>query len=1124
MTTDGSGYSLTVSNSGSNVLINDKHGRQIAEVAGTPPTYVETDTNGNQIGQNSGRTVTDTLGQTALAMTTTGVDYPTPATLTYTDPNGQPATYKITYASVWLKTNFGCSGLGEYGPAGSSLVTEIDLPDQATNPSDKYTFTYEPTPGYSGDTTGRLASVTLPTGGTISYAYLGSNDGINCADGSIPTLTRTTPDGIWTYVHSVNANGLSTTTNVTDPLGNETVVNFSRAGSSNAPADGYEVQRFVYQGSSASGTLLQTTYTCYDGAASPCNSPFSSSPLVITQKTVFTLWPSGQESETNTLYDKEGAAPYYTYDLVTEKDDFDYGSGAPGSLLRKTTTSYATLTNGIVDRPSTVSVYDGSSNLKAQTSCTYDGSTPVPSGITTQHVAITGSRGNPTTVARLISGTSTASENLTYFDTGTVNIHYDGNNNKTTYGYSGTYAGAYPTTVTNAKNQTTTNTYDINTGLLLSTIDPNSQPTSYTYNSLLRPLTDTYPDGGQTTYSYPTTTEETISQKIDASGHSRTGALLVDGLGRKIQQIVSNGEPVLPYDQTDTCYDADGRNGFTSYPYQGPGLSGSPCPSSNPGDSISYDPLNRTTKVTHSDGSYISTVYSANSATVTDEAGHTRESSTDGVGRMTQVIENPGGLNYTTAYSYDALDNITGVTQAGSRQRTFAYDSLSRLTSSTNPEANWSATNQAYVATTYSYDADGNLINKTEPAQNQQSTSTVTLTYCYDALNRMTAKGYTSQTCANGLLATPVATYVYDGGALPSGCSVGSFSYGLAIGNRTAMCDAAGSEAWSYNIVSGTGWQKTDQRTTNALTKTTVYQNNLLGSPVSVQYPSGNTVNYAYNLGNRPISASDSTNTYVNAAHYIANGALCWAVLGGVTTTSETFNSRLQPNGMQAINSVVAYPDNCITGLGQTGNLLDLTYNFNLGSDNGNVMSIANNRDATRSQSFLYDALNRISQATASTFAVSPSHCWGESYQYDNQTSGGAWGNLTSIGVASSSYNGCTQESLSVTATAQNRNTTDTFDTAGNLTTILGTGGGSFTYDAENHLTQAAVNSTAGYVYDGDGKRVEKASSGTAYKLYWYGTDGSILDETDQTGSTTNGNFNEYVFFRGKRIAQRTIN
>jgi RHS repeat-associated protein len=48
------------------------------------------------------------------------------------------------------------------------------------------------------------------------------------------------------------------------------------------------------------------------------------------------------------------------------------------------------------------------------------------------------------------------------------------------------------------------------------------------------------------------------------------------------------------------------------------------------------------------------------------------------------------------------------------------------------------------------------------------------------------------------------------------------------------------------------------------------------------------------------------------------------------------------------------------------------------------------------------------------------------------------------------------------------------------------------------------------YTYDGDG-RVSKVGS----KLYWYGSGGDILAETNASGNNTA----EYIFFGGKRIA-----
>jgi YD repeat-containing protein len=92
-------------------------------------------------------------------------------------------------------------------------------------------------------------------------------------------------------------------------------------------------------------------------------------------------------------------------------------------------------------------------------------------------------------------------------------------------------------------------------------------------------------------------------------------------------------------------------------------------------------------------------------------------------GNLVKVIEDPNGsLNYTTAYNYDTLGDLTQVTQS-SQTRTFAYSSLGRLLSATNPE---SGTIQ------YSYYDSGDLYTK-EDAWLITTTMTYMDTHCLAA-------------------------------------------------------------------------------------------------------------------------------------------------------------------------------------------------------------------------------------------------------------------------------------------------------------------------------------------------------------------------------------------------------
>ncbi|MGH9566248.1 MAG: RHS repeat-associated core domain-containing protein, partial [Candidatus Angelobacter sp.] len=175
--------------------------------------------------------------------------------------------------------------------------------------------------------------------------------------------------------------------------------------------------------------------------------------------------------------------------------------------------------------------------------------------------------------------------------------------------------------------------------------------------------------------------------------------------------------------------------------------------------------------------------------------------------------------------------------------------------------------------------------------------------------------------------------------------------------------------------------------------------------------------------------------------------------------------------------------------------LFDKQYTYNPSGqaqvNNGNIFTITNVKDSTRTQTFTYDALNRLAAAQDAAH-------WSNIYTYD------AWGNLEKklygpIG---------TGEHLDTSADTGNHLMGYGYDAGGNMT---GDGVNTYAYDGENRITSVAGVS---YTYDADARRVKK-SSGTNY---WYGPTGSVLAETDSAGVWTN-----YIFFGGQRLA-RNVN
>jgi hypothetical protein len=221
---------------------------------------------------------------------------------------------------------------------------------------------------------------------------------------------------------------------------------------------------------------------------------------------------------------------------------------------------------------------------------------------------------------------------------------------------------AFATKVTNALNQNAYTQYDYYLGKPVNSEDPNGIVTSGRYDDLLdRPTgLDVGIFTGSQLQHHSSFIYNDASHMITTQGDQTTlndgvltGTILYDGLGRTTETRTSAPEGTI---YTTQQYDAMGRVKRSYNPYRA-----TSDPTYGYADTT-YDGLGRVRTVTTSDGAVVTTSYSGNSTTVTDQAGKQRRSITDGLGRLIRVDEpdSTGNLGTVasptqpTSYVYDA--------------------------------------------------------------------------------------------------------------------------------------------------------------------------------------------------------------------------------------------------------------------------------------------------------------------------------------------------------------------------------------------------------------------------------------------------------------------------------------
>jgi RHS repeat-associated protein len=805
----------------------------------------------------------------------------------------------------------------------------------------------------------------------------------------------------------------------------------------------------------------------------------------------------------------------------------------PSTPLKYTETVYNTDSTyrdaNILGLPAVVKVRTGPNvgDILSQSEMLYDDSGYVPANT---------HRGLPTTqrtwdsTKGLVTDTSAYLITHTKFDTHGNRIETtDAKQIVTTTSYDST--GTYPISVTSAAPGNTTYgsssgftasvSYDMMTGLVLTTTDANGQVTHFEYeDTLLRPTKVLDPNGHQSITQYgtdPANPNERwvkVKTQIDAT-HWNEGYSWYDGAGRayKTQKVDAQGDIF-----SETEYDDMGRVKRSTNPYR----TGETKRWTTP----TYDDLSRTTKVTTPDPTSTPTTVQVSyglsisgivgtTKTITDQAGKKRKGFGNALGNMVRVVEDPDGQNLVTDYVFDKLGNLRKITQ-GDQSRYFRYDSLGRVLFAKQVEQDDNTaisvtgnmdpiTGNYHWSTKYEYDNNSNII-KTTDAKNHYIQGT------YDNINRLIYRDFSDTSM-------PDVTFYYDGTGL--GGSAPAYSKG-----KTTRIASSVSESRNTSFDSIGHLLTSEQRTTpeqlagTQSPYTFTYTYNLAGGLMDETYPSGRVVKNNLNADGELAQVQSKKNstagywTYADGFTYNSAGAVTKMQLGNGHWETAVYNERNQVTQI---------------GLGTTSttqNLLKLefgytstsTSNDNNGSMRSQIITVPTTGSAagfTATQIYTYDSLNRLGQVTE----YSSPNDWQQTFAYDR------YGNrrLAEGGTTTlpKNCNGNTEvcaadrKKLNPTiSTGTNRLDLDqdgdsindyTYDVNGALTkNALGE---RFGYDEENRQKEffSASNSTSTpdvtYSYDGEGKRVKKVA-GNETTIFVYDTNGKLAAEYSTTIET----------------------
>lgn len=417
-----------------------------------------------------------------------------------------------------------------------------------------------------------------------------------------------------------------------------------------------------------------------------------------------------------------------------------------------------------------------------------------------------------------------------------------------------------------------------------------------------------------------------------------------------------------------------------------------------------------------------------NLTSITDPLGRVTTQTFDALKRLSQMTDPFNGTNAPTKYGYNGRDQVSKVTDPTSLATTYVYNGHNELISQSSPDTG---------STSFSYDASSNLRTKLD-AHGVQAT------YSYDALNRLAQIVYPDET----------VLYTYD---CPNN-----------LGRLCSITDKSGTTTYGYDAK---GRVNAKSQTTDGVTLTVGYDRNSAGQLRTVTLPSGHQVIYTY-ANNRPVSVAVDGQTVLDGVFYEPfgpNGGWRW---GNSTQAAVNTHTRLFDKDFRATRVTSDLPAAGIQPL----------FDRQIGWDGqSRVQSLTDLANSSLNATYGYDALDRLASATqgAST--------WGFSYN-------GIGDRLTTtVNGASTTYGYfAATHRLQALSGAQTRSFG--YDPAGNVATDTGT---TWTYGGNNRPTQAGSTT---FLINALGQRVKKVGAGGVTRFV-YDESGRLAGEYDVNGA-----------------------